>query len=116
MLALSQLYVFIIALFFTAYSMQCFYSPFVKREFFRYGLPPSVRILTGILQLMGAMGLITGMLIPFIGLMASVGLTLMMVVAFGVRIKIKDGPKETAPSFIFIFLNAYLIKLFYAVF
>jgi uncharacterized membrane protein YphA (DoxX/SURF4 family) len=88
----------------------------VKREFFRYGFPPSIRILTGILQLSGAVGLMIGSFIPLLGLMASVGLTLMMVVAFAVRIKIKDGPKETAPSLIFAFLNAYLIKLFYVAF
>lgn len=111
--AFSQLYILVIALFFIIYGAQCFYSPFVKKEFFRYGLSPSTRILTGILQLLGAGGLITGMHIPLLGLMASVGLTLMMIVAFAVRIKIKDGPKEAAPSFIFIFLNAYLVILFY---
>jgi len=93
-----------------------FLFPICEKRIFQVGFPPSIRILTGILQLSGAVGLMIGSFIPLLGLMASVGLTLMMVVAFAVRIKIKDGPKETAPSLIFAFLNAYLIKLFYVAF
>lgn len=77
-------------------------------EFQRFGLPDSRRILTGVLQLMGALGLFTGLLFPVLGIAAAVGLSLMMLIAFGVRIKMKDTVLESAPSLIFMIINAYL--------
>lgn len=106
-------YILVIALFFIFYGLQCLYSPFMRKEFERYGLPQIQRVLTGILQLLGALGLIMGFYMPWMGMMAAAGLTVMMAVAFGVRIKIKDGFKETAPSFIFMLMNAYLVWQFY---
>lgn len=83
-------------------------------EFKRFGLSKSQRILTGILQLMGSAGLLYGLIDPTFGFMASLGLTLMMLVAFAVRIKIQDGFLETAPSFLFMMLNAWISWLFYS--
>lgn len=88
----------------------------MKAEFVRFKMPDSIRILTGILQLLGAAGLIIGLFIPLLGIMASTGLALMMLVAFGVRIWIKDSVAESAPSLIFMVINGYVafsfLKLF----
>lgn len=78
------------------------------REFNRYGLPDSQRILTGTLQILGSAGLLTGFIFPVIGALASAGLSFMMLVAFIVRIKIRDGFIQSAPSLIFMILNAWL--------
>jgi hypothetical protein len=96
------------ALFFLFYGLQCFTSPFMFEEFRRFGLPDSQRILTGVLQLMGAAGLFAGLIFPLLGLLSSVGLSLMMLIAFGVRIRIKDGLAQSAPSLAFMFINGYL--------
>lgn len=77
-------------------------------EFRRFGLPDSQRILTGVLQLMGAAGLIAGLIMPALGLLSSAGLALMMLIAFGVRIRIKDGLAQSAPSLAFMIINGYL--------
>jgi hypothetical protein len=85
-------------------------------EFKRFGLPDSQRLLTGVLQLSGSAGLITGFFIPVIGLMASGGLALMMLVAFLVRMKIRDGFWETVPSVLFLALNSWISWKLYALF
>jgi uncharacterized membrane protein YphA (DoxX/SURF4 family) len=82
-------------------------------EFQRFGLPDSQRVLTGVLQLLGSIGLVVGLFFPMIGSFASGGLALMMLVAFFVRLKVGDGVLESAPSLIFLVINAWLSFSFY---
>lgn len=83
------------------------------QEFKRFGLTDSQRKITGILQVTGAAGLLSGFYIPLVGATAATGLTIMMLVAFIVRIKIKDSLMETIPSFFFMLINAYITLLFF---
>jgi hypothetical protein len=101
------------ALFFVFYGIQCFTSRYMKDEFRRFGLPDSQRILTGVLQLLGAAGLIVGLYVSVLGVISAMGLALMMLVAFGVRMRIKDSFAESAPSLIFMVLNGYLAFEFF---
>ena len=82
-------------------------------EFRRFGLADSQRVLTGILQLLGAAGLLFGFLIPALGVLASTGLALMMLVAIAVRMKIKDGLAQSVPSLVFMLINACLALNFF---
>ncbi len=61
----------------------------MKKEFLRYGLP-KMRVLTGSLQVAAAIGLLVGYAYPYCAILASLGLSLMMLVALAVRLKIKD--------------------------
>ncbi|MFZ4765086.1 MAG: DoxX family protein [Roseimicrobium sp.] len=79
----------------------------MKREFERYRLG-SQRTLVGGLQLCAAVGLLAGLSQPWMGRAASGGLALMMLVAVGVRIQIKDTLPLTIPALIYLALNAYL--------
>jgi len=81
-------------------------------EFKRYRLE-NFRLLTGVLQILGAVGLLIGFLVPIIGFLAAAGLALQMLLGFGVRIKIRDPLLLTAPSFIFMLMNGYLCHSFY---
>jgi len=92
---------------FLYYGLACLNSPRLKIEFERFGLP-EYRIMTGFLQLLGAVGIILGLIFPLLGLFASAGLTLLMVAGFITRIKIKDTFIETLPSFFFMLINGYL--------
>lgn len=77
-------------------------------EFERYGLP-RFRKLTGYLQVLGATGLLIGLLVsPAIGLLAASGLSLQMLLGFGVRLRIRDSLFQSLPSFIYIWVNAGL--------
>lgn len=92
---------------FLGYGSACFLLTSFKTEFERYGLAAQ-RPLVGTLQLAGALGLVAGLDQPWIGLAASGGLALMMLVAVGVRIKIKDPLPRTTPAVLYLALNAYL--------
>lgn len=95
------------ALSFLGYGSACFLLTAFKGEFDRYGFGPQ-RTLVGALQLGAAIGLLVGLDQPWIGRAASGGLTLMMVVAVGIRIRIKDTLPRTLPALFYLALNAYL--------
>ncbi|MEQ8908658.1 MAG: DoxX family protein [Vicingaceae bacterium] len=107
-LKILQLAVVFTAISFLFYGSNCLISNFLKEEFKRFGLA-KFRRLTGILQLFGAIGLLVGLLHPRIGVLASAGLALLMVMGFYTRIRIKDSFKESFPSLLFIFINAFIL-------
>lgn len=102
---------------FIYFGMNCFYSDFIIAEFIRYDLP-SYRKLTGILQLLGSIGLLIGLYFsPILLLLASLGLCLLMLAGFIVRLKINDNFIQSSPSFIFAALNLFIaIKTCYKYF
>jgi hypothetical protein len=106
--------VFLNASFFFFYGLQCLISQTMVSEFRRFGLPDSQRVLTGVLQLLGSVGLVVGLYLPLLGALASGGLALMMLVAFGTRIKVGDGFLQSAPSLIFLVINTWISFSFYS--
>ncbi len=98
---------------FFIYGYNCFFSEFMIQEFDRFRLSKPQRIITGVAQMLGAVGLFLGLFYPFFGLLAAFGLSLLMLMGFVVRLKIKDKLKESLPSFIFMILNGYLFWQFY---
>ncbi|MFZ4681213.1 MAG: DoxX family protein [Terrimicrobiaceae bacterium] len=95
------------AISFFAYGLACFVSPYLKREFIRYGMD-ALRPLVGSLQIAAAMGLVGGLSQPWMGSAAATGLAAMMLVAVWVRIRIKDSLLQTTPALCYLVLNAYL--------
>ncbi|WGD34530.1 DoxX family protein [Olleya sp. YS] len=98
---------------FVFFGLNCFYSSFIINEFKRYGLP-KYRRLTGWLQLLGAFGLLVGQYYSKLLLFAAaVGLFVLMLSGFIVRLKIKDNVIKSSPSFIFAVLNLLIaIKVY----
>jgi len=93
---------------FIYFGINCFYSKFIISEFNRYELP-KFRKLTGFLQLIGALGLLIGLYFsPILLLLASIGLCVLMLFGFIVRLKIKDNFIKSSPSFIFAALNLFI--------
>jgi uncharacterized membrane protein YphA (DoxX/SURF4 family) len=93
---------------FLYYGITAITTKTMQAEFERYGLD-KFRVLTGYLQLMGGIGLLTGLLIPLILSISSAGLALLMLFGFAVRIKIRDRFLLTMPSFLFMLLNLYIL-------
>ena len=81
-------------------------------EFKRYGLSNLQRQLTGYFQILGAIGLLLSFLILRLGLIPTIGLSVLMFFGFLVRLKIKDSFLQSAPSFVFMLLNGYLALRF----
>lgn len=100
---------------FLYYAFSLLLSAEMKPEFERYGLE-HLRTLIGYLQLFGAIGLLVGLHFNIILSAASASLSLLMLMGFIVRVKIKDTILQSAPSFLFMLLNIYVfvasIKLY----
>ncbi len=102
--------ILISAISFLFYGLNCLFNKKMSQEFKRFGLSKFQK-LTGILQIIGAIGLLIGYFYPILILIASAGLSLLMFLGFLVRLKIKDGLLVSLPSFAFMLLNLYI---FYA--
>ena len=93
---------------FLAYGTGCFVTRTMRIEFARFGLP-RLRVLTGSLQIAAAIGLFAGYIYPLCALFAATGLTLMMTVAIGVRLKIKDPLAGFLQALVCFLLNAFVM-------
>jgi hypothetical protein len=94
---------------FLFYGTGCLTSPHMKNEFIRFGYDRQ-RVLTGYLQLLGGLGLLTGYwLSPWVAGAAAAGLCLMMWFGFGVRLKIRDSLLASSPAFFYAVINGYLL-------
>lgn len=99
--------VYFSSLSFLGFGSACLVASYMKREFARYGLE-RFRVMTGTLQLLGAIGLLAGLQMPWIGRLAAAGLAVLMMLGVGVRLKIKDTPRKIFPAFFYMVLNACL--------
>ena len=92
---------------FIAFAVSYFTSPHMKKEFKRFGLE-KIGLLTIILQLMGATGLIIGLKFNPILTISSFGLALIMLSGLIVRIKLKDSVWISLPALFYMGLNTYI--------
>jgi uncharacterized membrane protein YkgB len=85
----------------------CFLSRYLRDEYERYGIDQLIGLI-GVLQILGAAGLVVGFYMPWIGQFSAGGLAAMMLCGVGVRIKIKDTIVQTIPAFTYMVLNGYI--------
>ncbi|RMB59439.1 hypothetical protein EAX61_07580 [Dokdonia sinensis] len=98
---------------FLFFGIGCFIDPRMKAEFIRYNLDKH-RPLVGALQVAGAVALLIGYFyIPLLAFIGAVGLSVLMLFGFGVRLKIKDTPLQSSPSLIYCILNAVIAYSIY---
>jgi DoxX-like family len=93
---------------FSAYGALCLTTDSMKSEFERFGLG-KLRVLTGALELLGGIGLLVGLWWLPARLMASTGLTALMFLGVGVRIKVKDTFVQSLPAVILMLVNLYIL-------
>ncbi len=89
---------------FIIYGSLLLVSAKMQNEFKRFKLE-KFTTLTGVLELLGGIGLLVGLKFGFILLISSGGLALLMLLGFGVRIKVKDSFWLSFPSLFFMVLN-----------
>ena len=95
---------------FLIFGYLCFFSIYLKTEFKRYGIP-NYRKTTGFFQLLGGISLILGIFIYELLIISSLGLTILMLMGVGVRLKIKDGLLRTIPAIFYVIVNALIFYL-----
>jgi len=92
---------------FAYYGIASLISEELIGEFDRWGMSVLRRV-TATLELVGAVGLLIGFIVPIIAHIASVGLCLMMILATMVRIRIRDPFYAMIPAIMLAIINAYL--------
>ncbi|MGZ5380135.1 MAG: DoxX family protein [Mycobacterium sp.] len=68
-----------------------------------------IRKLTGILELLGSLGLILGYFVPQFTVAAAGGLTLMMGVGVVVRLRCGDSLADALPAIVILLINLYIV-------
>ena len=106
-MSLLLLLVLFSSLSFLGYAVSYVVSPHMKNEFRRFGLE-KMATLTVVLEVVGATGLLVGLLYNPILLLASGGLALLMFLGVLVRLKVKDSLWVSLPAVFFMLLNAYI--------
>lgn len=102
--------ILISSLSFFGYAISYFISPNMKKEFKRFGLE-KIGLLTIILEIMGAVGLIVGLKFNPILTVSSLGLALLMLAGLIVRLKLKDTIWISLPALFFMGLNTYIFLM-----
>lgn len=92
---------------FTIYGSLLLVSAKMQNEFKRFELEGFAKLI-GALELLGGIGLLVGLKFNFILLISSGGLALLMLLGFGVRLKIKDSFWLSFPSLFFMLLNLFV--------
>lgn len=92
---------------FVLFGYGCLTHPHFKLEFQRYGLA-KYQTLIGILQLVGGVGIVVGFWSSSLQILSTGGLSLLMLMGFSVRLKIRDSIKKSFPAFFYCLLNGFL--------
>lgn len=92
---------------FFGYVISYFVLPQMKKEFKRFGLE-KLGLLTIILELLGAVGLLIGLKFNILLIIASLGLALLMFFGLIVRMRLKDNLWVSLPALFYMLLNAYI--------
>jgi hypothetical protein len=82
----------------------------MKSEFVRFGLA-KFGIITAVLEILGATGLLVGLLNNSILLISSGGLALLMFLGFLARLRVKDSLWVSLPALLFLGLNTIIFIL-----
>ncbi|MEM6392138.1 MAG: DoxX family protein [Planctomycetota bacterium] len=88
---------------FLYFGAACVRTASMRAEFERYGLT-RFRVMTGVLQLCGAAGLVVGWWVRPMGVAAAVGLAVLMLLGFGARRKIRDTWAQSVPAGVYALL------------
>lgn len=93
---------------FLIYGALCLSSLSMHGEFERFGLE-NLRSLTGILEVLGGVGLLVGFKWAPALWVSSGGLSLLMLAGLGARIRVGDGFLRCLPAAVFMILNLFIL-------
>jgi hypothetical protein len=96
------------AVLFLVYGLLCLFSDGMEAEFARFGLA-RYRRATGGLEVLGGLGLIVGLVVPEVLVVASGGLALLMLLGVIARLRVRDPILETLPAAILLVVNGVIL-------
>lgn len=92
---------------FLYFGTSCLFADGMKADFERFGMS-RLRILTGVLEVMGAVGLVVGQFVPELVIVSASGLALLMMMGLITRIRVRDPLHEMLPAGVLLVVNAFL--------
>ena len=92
---------------FICYGLNSLFSKRMISEYERWGYQ-NQRLILCACQISGGFGLLVGLVIPFMLVLASFLLTCMMIVAVMVRIKLKDRLVDMLPALFYALINLFV--------
>lgn len=93
---------------FLFFGITCLFTPHMKMEFTRFGLSTLQRQITGVFQIIGATGLLLFTYNLTLAAIAAAGLSVLMLLGFITRMRIRDSIYESSPAFVFMVLNGII--------
>ena len=95
------------SLLFLWYGLTCLYSNGMLDEFARFGLSRYRRV-TGGFEVLGALGLLAGLVVPSLIVVSAGGLSLLMLLGVVTRIRVRDPLLHMMPALLLLLLNLFL--------
>jgi hypothetical protein len=104
----SMVMMVVSAVLFVGYGALCLFSGGMKAEFERFGLS-RFRRLTGGLEIHGGAGLVVGLFITEVAIVASGGLALLMLLGVIARLRVHDPLLEILPAGVLMVMNVVIL-------
>lgn len=93
---------------FLLYGIVCVSSQSMVGDFHRFGMD-HLRVLTGCLEILAGFGLFVGLWWLPAQVLSAGGLALLMLVAFCIRVRMRDSVAASLPSLLLMTLNAFIV-------
>ena len=93
---------------FLYYGSTCLFANGMADDFDRFGMA-HLRLFTGTLELLGAVGLVAGLFLPALTIVSAGGLALLMAMGLLTRVRVRDSVRETAPAAVLMAVNGFLV-------
>tara|TARA_R110002072_G_scaffold57508_1_gene147823 strand:- start:11654 stop:12001 length:348 start_codon:yes stop_codon:yes gene_type:complete len=95
---------------FCFFGATCLITTRMVEEFERYRLA-RFRRMVGVLELVGAIGMLAGYVYSILLIVSAAGLTTLMLLGVVTRIRIGDSLLETLPAIVFFVVNAFILAV-----
>jgi hypothetical protein len=92
---------------FLGYGLSCLFMGAMIDEFARYNLSRFRRVV-GLLEVLGALGLLSSIVVPALVFPSSVGLALLMALGIVTRVRARDPFIEAIPAAVLMLVNLFL--------
>jgi hypothetical protein len=89
---------------FLIYGFLCVFTSHMRDEFERFGMS-KYRLLTGILEILGALGTLIGLFWTPLFIFSTLGLGTLMFLGLVTRVRVRDPIVQTLPAFSLMVLN-----------
>jgi len=96
---------------FLYYGFKVLIKPASIEEFERFGVAGQ-RKFVGVMEILGGMGVMLGLIVPLLGALAASGLALLMFLGLIVRIRVHDAVRLMVPAALLGVANTILVVLF----